>query len=41
MNLTSSKIGLLVQKLKNLGVTILAGCCEIRPKHIKEIAKLK
>jgi S-methylmethionine-dependent homocysteine/selenocysteine methylase len=26
--------------MKN-GATILGGCCEIRPSHIKEIAKLK
>jgi len=23
------------------GATILGGCCEIRPSHIKEISKLK
>jgi len=26
--------------MKN-GATILGGCCEIRPSHIKEISKLK
>ena len=29
-----------VKKFKENGATILGGCCEIRPSHIKEIAKL-
>ena len=28
------------KKFKESGATILGGCCEIRPSHIKEIAKL-
>ena len=30
-----------VKKYMNEGATILGGCCEIRPSHIKEISKLK
>ena len=30
-----------VKKFMENGATILGGCCEIRPSHIKEIAKLK
>ncbi|WP_122893015.1 homocysteine S-methyltransferase family protein [Arcobacter peruensis] len=41
MDLTPSKIGLLVQKFKDSGATILGGCCETGPKHIEEMAKLK
>ena len=29
------------KKFKDDGATILGGCCEIRPSHINEIAKLK
>ena len=29
------------KKFKKKGATILGGCCEIRPSHIKEISKLK
>jgi len=29
------------KKFKKNGATILGGCCEIRPSHIKEISKLK
>ena len=29
------------EKIKNKGATILGGCCETRPSHIEEIAKLK
>jgi homocysteine S-methyltransferase len=29
------------KKFKNAGATILGGCCETRPAHIKEFAKLK
>ena len=28
-------------KFKNLGATIIGGCCETRPEHIKEVSKLK
>ena len=28
-------------KFKNSGATILGGCCETRPDHIREIYKLK
>ena len=31
----------LVQNYMNEGATILGGCCEIKPRHIKEISKLK
>ena len=30
-----------VKKFKDAGATILGGCCETRPAHIKEMAKLK
>jgi len=30
-----------VKNFKEKGATILGGCCEIRPSHIKEISKLK
>ena len=30
-----------VKKFMESGATILGGCCEIRPSHIKEISKLK
>ena len=30
-----------VKKFMKNGATILGGCCEIRPSHIKEISKLK
>jgi len=30
-----------VKKFMKSGATILGGCCEIRPSHIKEISKLK
>ena len=38
---TPSKIQEIVQKFKDAGATILGGCCEISPSHIKAIAKLK
>jgi homocysteine S-methyltransferase len=31
----------IVKKYMHEGATILGGCCEIRPSHIKEISKLK
>ena len=30
-----------VKKFKDAGATILGGCCETRPAHIKEISMLK
>ena len=30
-----------VKIFKEAGATILGGCCETRPEHIKEMAKLK
>jgi homocysteine S-methyltransferase len=29
------------KKMMDKGATILGGCCETKPLHIKEIAKLK
>ena len=40
-DLTPKKMALIVKKFKEAGATILGGCCETRPAHIKEIAKLK
>ena len=39
-DLNESKFYEYVKKFKENGATILGGCCEIRPSHIKEIAKL-
>jgi len=39
-DLTPKKMALLVQKFKKEGATILGGCCETGPWHIREIAKL-
>jgi len=39
-DLTPKKMALLVKKFKEAGATILGGCCETRPDHIKEMAKL-
>ena len=30
-----------VKKFKNAGATILGGCCETRPSHIKEMVQFK
>ena len=30
-----------VKKFKEAGATILGGCCETRPEHIKTMSKLK
>ena len=38
---TPSKIQEIVQKFKETGATILGGCCETSPSHIKAIANLK
>ena len=40
-NLNESKFYEYAKKFKENGATILGGCCEIRPSHIKETAKLK
>ncbi len=40
-DLTPIKIQEIAQKFKNAGATILGGCCETSPSHIKAIAKLK
>jgi S-methylmethionine-dependent homocysteine/selenocysteine methylase len=29
------------KKFRDAGATILGGCCETKPAHIKELAKLK
>jgi homocysteine S-methyltransferase len=40
-DLLPEKMALIVKKFKEAGATILGGCCETRPAHIKEMAKLK
>jgi len=40
-DLTPEKISIIVKKFKDSGSTILGGCCETSPSHIKEFAKLK
>ena len=40
-DLMPEKMALIAKKFQEAGVTILGGCCETRPAHIKEIAKLK
>jgi homocysteine S-methyltransferase len=40
-DLIPEKMALFVKKFKEAGATILGGCCETRPAHIKEMAKLK
>ena len=40
-DLTPEKMGMIIKKFKEAGATILGGCCETRPSHIKEMAKLK
>ena len=39
-DLTPRNMAEIVKKFKNSGATILGGCCETRPAHIKEISKL-
>ena len=39
-DLTPKKMSELAKKFRDEGATILGGCCETRPSHIKEIAKL-
>ena len=40
-DLTPKNMALIVKKFKEAGATILGGCCETRPAHIKEMSKLK
>ena len=40
-DLTPSKIFEIMKNFKNEGATIIGGCCEIGPSHIKKISKLK
>ena len=40
-DLTPEKLSEFAKKFKDAGATILGGCCEIRPAHIKEFTKLK
>ena len=40
-DLTPKKMFEFAKKFKDAGATILGGCCETRPSHIKEISKLK
>ena len=40
-DLTPEKMAIFIKKFKDAGATILGGCCETRPSHIKEMAKLK
>ena len=39
-DLTPKNMAVIVKKFKNAGATILGGCCETRPEHIKEMSKL-
>jgi homocysteine S-methyltransferase len=40
-DLTPEKMALIAKKFKSAGATIFGGCCETRPNHIREMAKLK
>ena len=40
-DLTPQKLAKFAKKFKEAGATILGGCCETKPSHIMEIAKLK
>jgi len=40
-DLDPKKMSIFVKKFKEAGATILGGCCETRPSHIKEISLLK
>ena len=40
-NLNESRFYEYAKNFKENGATILGGCCEIRPSHIRKIAKLK
>ena len=39
-DLTPERLAIFAKKFKDAGATILGGCCETRPAHIKEMAKL-
>ena len=39
--ITDEKFYNFTKKIMNKGATILGGCCEVRPSHIKEISKLR
>ena len=39
-DLTPERMAIFAKKFKDAGATILGGCCETRPAHIKEMAKL-
>ena len=39
-DLTPEKMSKFAKKFKDEGATILGGCCETRPQHIKEMARL-
>ena len=40
-DLGPKEMSIFVKKFKDAGATILGGCCEMSPGHIKEMAKLK
>ena len=40
-DLTPGKMFEFAKKFKDAGATIIGGCCETRPAHIKEFTKLK
>ena len=40
-DLTPKKMSEFAKKFKDAGATILGGCCETSPLHIKEFSKLK
>jgi homocysteine S-methyltransferase len=40
-DLTPEKMSEFAKKFRDAGATILGGCCETKPAHIKELAKLK
>ena len=40
-DLNPIKLAELANKFKSMGATILGGCCETRPAHIEQLAKLK
>ena len=40
-DLDPTKISIFAKKFKEYGATILGGCCETNPSHIKAIAKIK
>ena len=40
-DLTPNKMSEFAKKFKDMGATILGGCCETRPAHIKKMSELK